>query len=169
MASASYDVPLVIQAANPICWVACLAMVESYWTNSSVGVGKYTGGFDPSDSSIPNPVDGPVAFKMQSYGFYPVYPDQPVTLGNIISMLNQFGPLIFFHQVTNGLPWMNSAGTSGGHAVVITGADDSINGGMLWVNNPWGSKDAPITASAMIPCAAQPGSTSFSFSFGYFP
>jgi hypothetical protein len=145
-----------------------MAMVESFMTEQSVGIGKYTGGFDPSNSSIANPVPGAVQGPMQAYSFYPVDSDQPVTLGNIITLLDQYGPLIFFHTVTNGLPWTNSPGTSGGHAVVIEGADDTISGGCIWVNNPWGSKDVSITASALLPAAATPGSCRTSFSYGWF-
>jgi hypothetical protein len=50
-----YDVPLATQAANPICWVTCMAMIASERRGYSVGVGEFTGGFDPSSASIPNP------------------------------------------------------------------------------------------------------------------
>jgi hypothetical protein len=36
------------------------------------------------------------------------------------------------------------------HAVVITGYDSSINGGQCWMNNPWGDKDRPIPAAAIV-------------------
>lgn len=168
MASVGYDVPLVIQAQNPICWVASMAMIESYWRGASVGVGKYTGGFDPSTSSIPNPASDVWDFqnRMAGFGFYPTYPDQPITLSGIISLLGQFGPLLFFHMLDTA-PW--GAGVRGAHAVVITAADDTINGGMIWINNPWGSKDQPAIASSAIASAVIPSSSSWSLYFGYFP
>jgi hypothetical protein len=51
----TYDVPVVTQGANLICWVACMAMVASERQGKSVGVGQFTGGFDPSNASIPDP------------------------------------------------------------------------------------------------------------------
>ncbi|WP_266158722.1 papain-like cysteine protease family protein [Dyella silvatica] len=168
MAHVFYDVPMVAQGPNPICWVACMAMTESFLRSASIGIGKYTGGFDPSDSCIDNPVHGAVQGPMQAYSFYPVDSDQAVNIGSVIDLLNQYGPLIYFHHITDGQPWTNAPGTNGSHAVVIEGADDSVNGGMLWVNNPWGSKDIPITASALLPIAANPASCRLSFSYGWF-
>lgn len=66
MAQTYFDVPVVEQGAeNPICWVASMAMVESYWTQSSVGVGKYTGGFDPANSCIENMAVDVVDFRTE--------------------------------------------------------------------------------------------------------
>ncbi|HEY0197035.1 MAG TPA: papain-like cysteine protease family protein [Rhodanobacter sp.] len=156
MASA-YDVPLVFQQQNPICWMACLAMIDSYWTNSSVGIGKFSGGFDPSDSSIPNPGKDWPDFerRMKGFGFYPDDPGKPLTLAAVSSLLDECGPLAFIHTVTNGQPW-KPAGGSGSHAVVITAADASTR--MLRINNPWGTKDAWYGASVVLPCAVTPSS-----------
>ncbi|MEO9000156.1 MAG: papain-like cysteine protease family protein [Rhodanobacter sp.] len=162
-----YDVPLVIQARNPICWVASMAMIESWWTKSSVGVGKYTGGFDPSSSCIPNPASDVWDFqnRMAGFSFYPVYPDGPMTLNGLGSLLGQFGPLLLFHNLEHA-PW--GAGAKGAHAVVITGVTGG-SGGWIWINNPWGSKDLAAPASTSIQCAVWPASSSFSLYWGYFP
>src|ERR1700722_2141277 len=54
MPNVKYDVELIVQAQNPICWVASCAMVKGYGTKTSVGVGDLTQGFDPSNSCIAN-------------------------------------------------------------------------------------------------------------------
>src|SRR5215472_1125646 len=54
MPNVQYDVEVITQAQNPICWVASCAMVKGYGTRSSVGVGDLTQGFDPSNSCIAN-------------------------------------------------------------------------------------------------------------------
>lgn len=170
MAQTYYDVPVVWQGAeNPICWVASMAMIESYWTQSSVGVGKYTGGFDPSNSSIPNPASDVVDFqnRMMAFSFYPVYPDNHLTLGYVHYLIRTFGPLLLFHHV-NGFPYASGVGTgSGTHAVVITGVDTSYGG--FWFNNPWGHKDSWAYESQALPCAVDPSSASYSLYWGYFP
>jgi len=170
MAGVKYDVPLVIQAQNPICWVASMAMIESYWRKVQIGIEKYTG-FDPSNSSIANPARSAVDFvsKMAQYGFYPagLY-DDPLTMNGIISLLQSRGPLMFYHNVTSGLPWGAASTVTGPHAVVITAADATVNGGTLWINNPWGNKDAPYRASSVIPAAINQASTADSLFYGSF-
>jgi len=170
MAAVNYDVPLVIQAQSPICWVASMAMIESYWRQTTIGIEKYAG-FDPSNASIPNPASDVWDFqnRMAGYGFYPAYPDGPITLNDIVSLMQSLGPLMFFHKVTSGMPWGAAASVSGSHAVVITKADPAVNGGTLWINNPWGQKDAAFPAASVIPAAASPASASFSLYFGNFP
>ena len=146
-----YDVPMVIQAQNPICWVACLAIVTSYKRRISVGIGQFMQGLDPSTSSIPNPTQGwdDHYARLSSFGFISVAlnpnPDE------IENTLRTCGPFVLTHQC-NGFPYGPGRPvlTSGGHAVVITGIDSSINGGQCWMNNPWGDKDMPILTSAVM-------------------
>lgn len=169
MAQSSYDVPVVEQGAeNPICWVASMAMVESYWTQSSVGVGKYTGGFDPATSCIDNMAADVVDFqnRMASFGFYPVFPDEALSLNSLYEASDRLGPLIYFHYV-NGFPYLSGPGTGGGaHAIVITGTDTDQGG--FWFNNPWGDKDTWADASTGLAPAADPNSRSYSLYFGNF-
>jgi hypothetical protein len=151
MGRVTYDVPLVIQAQNPICWMASLAMVASYKRGASVGVGYYSSGFDPSNSSIPNPTTGfeDHYARLTRFGFVSVAVNP--NPAEIESLLRNCGPFVLSHQC-NGFPYGpgRPALTAGGHAVVITGIDTSINGGQCWMNNPWGDKDKPILASAVI-------------------
>ena len=166
MAQTSYDVVVVEQGAdNPICWMACLAMVESFWTRASIGIGKYSGGFEPGQACIGNPAVDVVDFqnRMQTFGFYPVFPDSPLTMQTMYDLSAQFGPLVYFHRV-NGFPYTQGVGTGGGsHAIVITGTDTDQNG--FWFNNPWGDKDSWAPADAGLAAAADPGSASYSLYF----
>ncbi len=54
MAQIYYDVELIVQEQNPICCVGYCAMVKGWGTQSSVGVGEFTDGFDPSNNCISN-------------------------------------------------------------------------------------------------------------------
>ena len=54
MTQVAYDVEVIVQEQNPICWVASCAMVKGFATKTSTGVGDFTGGFDPSNSCIAN-------------------------------------------------------------------------------------------------------------------
>jgi hypothetical protein len=152
-----YEVPLVTQGQNPICWVPCMAMVESERMGYSIGVGKYTNGFDPSISCMPelssdsNDWEGQYR-KLASFGFgtTALSPDA----NQVESFLRDHGPFILLHM-TNGFPY-NYYGappiTSGmaTHAVVITGIDSRLGTGLGWFNNPWGEKDRPITTLSII-------------------
>ncbi|MGH7460171.1 MAG: papain-like cysteine protease family protein [Longimicrobiales bacterium] len=100
-----YDVPLVTQVANPICWVACMAMVASERLGVSVGVGRYTNGFDPSNSSIANHALGRLRLTqqlMRQAGF------TSVAIGasgnDVEDVLRAQGPFIFTH-FCKGFPY----------------------------------------------------------------
>lgn len=166
MAQTSFEVPVVEQGAeNPICWVACLAMVDSYWSDSSVGVEKFSGGFDPAQACIGNPAVDVVDFqnRMQAFGFQPVFPDAPLTMQYLYEMSDAFGPLVYFHRVA-GFPYSQGTGEGeGSHAIVITGTDTDQDG--FWFNNPWGDKDSWAPASEGLAAAADPSSASFSLYF----
>ncbi|MGH7023568.1 MAG: C39 family peptidase [Caulobacteraceae bacterium] len=146
-----YEVPLVTQGANPICWVACMAMVASERRGYSVGVDHFTG-FDPSNASIADPDGGDWAVLYRLLGragfnYAALSPNQ----SEIENTLASVGPFILSHKCAGfpyGAGWV--APKTGVHAVVITGYDSAINGGQCWMNNPWGNKDRAILASAIV-------------------
>lgn len=166
MVQTSYEVPVVEQGAeNPICWIACLAMVESYVLQESIGVGNFTGGFDPSQACIGNPAVDVVDFqnRMQTFNFYPVFDDEPLTMDALSRYSEKFGPLVYFHRV-QGFPYLQGTGQGpGSHAIVITGTDTDSDG--FWFNNPWGDKDSWADATSGLAAAADPASSSFSLYF----
>ena len=97
MVQTSYEVPVVEQGAeNPICWIACLAMVESYVLQESIGVGNFTGGFDPSQACIGNPAVDVVDFqnRMQTFNFYPVFDEEPLSMDALGRYSEKVGPLV---------------------------------------------------------------------------
>lgn len=148
-----YDVPVVIQAQNPICWVACMAMVASYHSRSSVGVGRFANGFDPSNSSIPNPANGWEDFERRMFGFGFVSTAIQPTPDALVAGLERCGPIILSHFCIGfpyGPNWGAITDQNAKHAVVITGIDTSINGGLCWMNNPWGDKDVPISVQNVL-------------------
>lgn len=162
----SYEVPVVEQGPqNPICWIACLAMVESYVQNASIGIGAFTEGFDPQQACIGNPAVDVVDFqnRMQRFAFYPVFDDQRLTMSALAEYSAQFGPLVYFHRVA-GFPYLQGVGVgSASHAVVITGTDTGADG--FWFNNPWGDKDTWASSSSALAAAADQNSSSFSLYF----
>jgi len=149
-----YDVPLVRQETNLICWVACTAMVASERLGYSIGVGNYAHGFDPSNSNIPDPAsdyDEKVR-RMNFWGFDSILGMDP-TNDAIEGLLRAYGPFILWHYCS-GFPYGYSrpiTDPTAEHAVVITGFDSAVGEGTCWMNNPWrhGQKDHPLPASAV--------------------
>jgi hypothetical protein len=128
-----------------------MAMVASERRGVSVGVGTYSSGFDPSSSSIPNPtINWDDQYRrLTNCGFTSVAVNP--NIGEIEGVLRNCGPFILTHLCAGfpyGPGW--TLPTSGTHAVVITGIDTAVNGGQCWMNNPWGNKDRPILASAVV-------------------
>lgn len=156
-----YDVPLVVQLQNPICWVCCMAMVASERRKVSVGVGTYIRGFDPSLGSIPNPappVPPELVYKdyvarLDRCGFTSMHID---TAEMLEETLRERGPLILSH-VCAGFPYnvgfVPPLPPGAAHAVVLTGADLDSGAGFARMNNPWGYKNVPITVSSVLAAA----------------
>lgn len=148
MASVWYDVPLVRQEANPICWVTCMAMIAAEREGHSPIIEKYNNGFNPDNSSSGNPATSFSDFvtRLARCGFSSGSLD--TSADAIASFLNDNGPFILTHNCA-GFPYGSgrSAMTSGVHAVVITGIDTST---ICWMNNPWGDKDRELPISAVL-------------------
>lgn len=152
-----YDVPLLTQSINPICWVVCAAMVQKYWQHTA---GNYfdtthlTGGANPTDSCIANTatyqnqISGLRAAGFQTVPSQLQGPMKAFTARNVKTLLSNHGPLWFSHLTANfnyggrGTP----SSRTGGHVVVITG----IEGNRAYFNNPWGYKDVMIPTGDLI-------------------
>jgi len=153
MGRVTYDVPMVTQLQNPICWVTCMAMVASERRGYSVGVGYYLNGFDPTNSSIGNQAPAWDTFytRLDACGFNSVALN-PIA-SEVESTLRNCGPFILTHSCV-GFPYGPGrapiTAPNAMHAVVITGTDSSISGGLCWMNNPWGDKDQPIATTAVL-------------------
>jgi hypothetical protein len=148
-----YDVPMIKQGANPICWISCMAMVASEREQMSIGVGAFTGGFDPGNSSIPNPAHGFPDFvaRMDRCGFTSINMGRDPA--DLVVALRDHGPLILSHFCV-GFPYgPNRAATTdpkAKHAVVLTGINltDGYNGS-CFMSNPWGD-ERPVKCSAVL-------------------
>jgi len=157
MATVQCDVELIVQEQNPICWVACCAMVKGYGTKTSIGVGEFTGGFDPSNSCIANLAENwsQCTDLMSSWGF-DVQSVNDLSSGtmtgdDLATALTGRGPAILLH-LCDGFPygpnWADSTGMKGAHAVVLTGID--TDAGQVTFNNPWGDKDQSADLAIML-------------------
>jgi len=155
MPNISYDVEVIRQEANPICWVASCAMVKGFGTGTSTGVGEFTGGFDPSNSCIANLADSwsECTDLMNDWGFdvYTVAdfaPSGTIEGGDLVAALGA-GPAVLLH-LCNGFPYgsQHAPLDSGAHAVVITSADTDANSATF--NNPWGDKDQAIALDVLL-------------------
>ena len=148
-----YEVPMVKQGPNPICWVTCMAMVASEREQMSIGVGTFTGGFDPNNSSIPNPAHSYSDFvaRMDRCGFTSI--NMGRNPADLAVALRDYGPLILSHYCA-GFPYGPKrtpiTDPKEMHAVVITGINltDGYNGN-CFMNNPWGD-ELPIKCSAVL-------------------
>ena len=165
-----YDVPLVEQGpTNPICWVACMAMVASERRKVSVGVSTYMKGFDPSNSSIDNP-----------NSLFPTYQDYVIRLnrcgftsvdigsaGELDKVLRERGPLVLSHFCV-GFPYGVATAPfppDAMHAVVITGIDIDSGKGIAWFNNPWGFRNQPVSVPTIFAAAARVRGNGPAFAF----
>jgi hypothetical protein len=144
------SVPMREQRQNPICWIACVAMISSYKGRTSVGIGSFTGGFDPSSSSIPNPTMSwaDQYRRLSTFGFVSEnpFPNRSPDAAYIADLLRSHGPWMLTHLASDLLPGNFSPNDT--HAVVITGIDTST--GQVWYNNPWGRVDEVTTVNQIL-------------------
>jgi hypothetical protein len=143
-------VPMRPQGPNPICWIACVAMISSYKGRTSMGIGDFTGGLDPSSASVANPAAGwPDQYaRLRRFGFVNENPfrDRSPDAAYIARMLHQHGPFMLTHFATDLLPGAFAPNTT--HAIVITGID--MDTGRVWYNNPWGNADVETTVDSIL-------------------
>jgi hypothetical protein len=144
-----FRVPMVQQGDNPICWVACAAMILSYKRNASVTIGSLIGA-DPAFSSIGDvsaaPTDALGWAKtrsyLQSWGFTCETLTQSPSSDYIEERLNAYGPLLFSLQ-TSGFPFdatypaHTCVEENDGHAIVLVGLNTDDN--TCAFVNPWGT------------------------------
>jgi hypothetical protein len=169
MGSVSYAVELITQGQNPICWVASCAMVKGWATNKCIGVG----GWDPSNSSIPNPSSGwaSCVSLMSGWGFtmYAVKDlstSGTMTAEDVLAAMQVLGPAVLIHRCAGfpyGPQW--SAQSSGGHAVVLTSVDSDNS--VVTFNNPWGDTNQPAATDPVLLIMNNDSST-FGSIFGFY-
>ena len=146
-----YTVPMRAQGQNPICWVACVAMIASYKGRKSTGIGNFTGGFDPSHSSIPNQYNTNLGWadyirRLSDFGFVTEILNRSPDPFYIEDLLRKHGPWMLTHLASDILPGNLSPASA--HAVVITGIDMRTN--KVWYNNPWGTVNQVIAVDKVL-------------------
>jgi hypothetical protein len=156
MSEVSFDVEVIVQEQNPICWIASCAMVKGYGTQTSVGVGEFTNGFDPSTSCIANLAGNwtQCTDLMKDWGFQ-VYQANELVSGTVtpdllLDALHQKGPAVLLH-LCHGFPYgaqWSGLVPDGAHAVVLTGVDTGR--AIATFNNPWGDKDQQCDLSRLL-------------------
>jgi papain like cysteine protease AvrRpt2 len=147
MSQVSYTVPLVEQGPNPICWIACAAMILSWKRQTSVTIGSLIGA-DPSNSSIGDLANGDwpkLQSYLQSWGFFCQTLSSCPMVDFLQIRLAEHGPLLYIHSAA-GFPYdaRFPAYTSSPlippgavHAIVLTGVD--TDAGNFSFANPWGA------------------------------
>jgi hypothetical protein len=144
------SVPMMKQWQSPICWVVCVAMISSYKGRASLGVNEFTGGFEPGNSSIPNPAATMDDFyrRLSNFGFAieNPFPSSSPNSTYIEGLLQKHGPWMLTHLVSDLLP--GNFQPDAMHAVVITGIDTKTN--QVWYNNPWGTVDEVTTIDRIL-------------------
>ncbi len=140
-----YQVPMVEQGDNPICWVACAAMILSYKRSASVTIASLIG-TDPSFASVDDPARSWAETQtyLNSWSIACETQTSSPTSDYIEQRLESFGPLIFCHS-SEGFPYDSrfpAYACSGllppdaSHAIVLTGINTDDN--TIAFKNPWG-------------------------------
>lgn len=147
MASIRYSVPMVVQLQNPICWVACAAMILGWKKGHPVSIGDLLHGFDPSNSCIMNPATSwDTMYKMLAgWGIASVGPQMCPAEAYITNTLTDHGPFILTHYTTTLAPSVSDPGT---HAVVISGIDTDTR--LCYYDNPWGTSNNTVPINTVL-------------------
>jgi hypothetical protein len=155
MGQISFFVPMVEQGNNPICWIACVAMVTSAKKHASVRIDDFTGGFDPSSSCIPNPSSGWADFyaRLDSFGFSTTGGSSTLDADVIEDTLRRYGPFLISVYVVD-FPFSGPACRNQNypprttHTLVVSGID--TDAGTVSIVNPWGTAVPPVDTDVAI-------------------
>jgi hypothetical protein len=93
----SFNVPMIPQGNNDICWAACLAMITSFKTNATVGVSTFTGGFELGSSCIgdgPTQTEEQFASLLDGFGFTSTGMNMSIDSSFILDTLQSHGPFM---------------------------------------------------------------------------
>jgi hypothetical protein len=161
-----YHVDMIEQGdENPICWIACVAMLTSWKTKAHHGIGEFTGGFEPSNSCIPDPNEGweDLYDNLHKFGFEVDGPGTSPSMciganwsmapSYIENMLRRHGPFMIFVNVVD-FPFRGPVCVDEGadpddtHAIVVSGVD--TDQGEVWIVNPWGTYTPPADIDVVL-------------------
>jgi hypothetical protein len=152
MGQISFNVPMIPQGSNPICWLACVAMITSFKTNTTHPISEFTGGYDPSNSCIPDPNAGSwgaLYANLTKFGFTATGANMSIAPNYVEAMLRRYGPFMIFVNAADfpfyGPMCINVGGT---HAVVVAGIDTSAS--TVKIVNPWGTVTPPADTDIIV-------------------
>lgn len=152
MANIFYTVPMIEQGNNPICWIACVAMIKSFKTQSMRSISEFTNGAEPSSSCV-NGTEGSNDGRLAKLGFTVTGANMSINSTYIEDILRKHGPFIMFFFVANfpftGASCLKMDGSpSSAHAVVINGLDTDAR--KVKIVNPWGTNTPPADQDVII-------------------
>ena len=153
MGKINYLVPLIPQEDNPICWIACVAMVKSWKEQATLSIADFTGGADPSNSCISNVDIAGFKRRLRDFGFVLDGRNMSINYQYIESRLRQNGPFIFFVYVAN-FPFFGPyclnvrGGAKDSHAMIVTGMDTDKE--EVYIMNPWGTEVPPVKLDDLV-------------------
>jgi hypothetical protein len=155
MSQISFSVPMIPQDGNPICWVACVAMITSFKTNTTHSISEFTGGFEPGSSCIPNPASSwdDMEAKLAGFGFTPDAANMSISADYIVTTLQSHGPFIIFVFLPDAdaicAPvCINQQSTTDSHALIVNGVDTNV--GTVQITNPWGTNVPLATIDVVV-------------------
>lgn len=152
MGNISFMVPLIPQGDNAICWIACVAMIKSFKTQTTHSISEFTNGADP-DSSCVSGTAGSNDARLVKLGFTVHGARMSINSSYVEDTLRRHGPFIMFFYVANfpftGASCLNMKGDpNSAHAVVVTGIDTDT--GKVKILNPWGTNTPPADLDVII-------------------
>jgi len=156
MARKVYNVLMVRQGQNPVCWLACATMLVQFKRNMTP-TSEYMG---IADADFRGPVSVPSYgaeewSRLRNLGFVNArwaqlgLSSQTPSPQTILEMLQRHGPFILHHHCGSfwygpGIP----VPRTGGHSVLVVGID--TDRGDVYFHNPWGQTNVPTTASSIV-------------------
>ena len=123
-----FHVEMIPQGQNPICWIACVAMITSFKTKTTHPISEFTGGFDPSSACIPDPNTGwnDLYANLANFGFSVDGASMSISPNYIENMLKRQGPFMIF---------VNGIDTNTGNVMIV---------------NPWGTTTPPADLDVVV-------------------
>jgi hypothetical protein len=127
-------------------------MLTSFKTKATHPISEFTGGFDPSNSCIPDPNKGwkDLYANLDKFGFAVDGADMSIDTSYIENMLRRHGPFMIFVDVVD-FPFYGPVCVdvgSGTHAIVVSGVD--TDSGKVMIVNPWGTRTPPADLDVVV-------------------
>lgn len=146
-----FDVPMIAQGNNPICWIACMAMITSSKTKTTHPISEFTGGFDPSSACIADPNKGwdDLYANLAKFGFAADGSSMSIGSDYIENTLRRHGPFMIFVNAVD-FPFYGPlcSNVGGTHALVVSGIDTAP--GKVMIVNPWGTRTPPADSDVIL-------------------